>query len=186
MTSSVASGGPSVVSARGQQVGRHGWSNHLRSTSTPSSFRPTMTHRSGRARSAIGLSIAGVAPRHVGEGGIGRRSVRRRHRADEVRGPRRPHTAGQLGPGRGLAFGGVGAVTPPVPPVGLGDLHLAVGQRRLVRVDVDLVRVDAHAQLGRCVGRPDVAGLEPHRQQRQRHRIQRGDRGVAHGGLGAA
>ena len=132
----------------------------------------------GEATHRQRLVDGGRSRRHGREHRGFRRCVRRCRRAHDVGGARRAHTTRQLRPRRGLSLGGVGAGDPAVAPVRLAGGDLAIGQLGPVAVGVDLVGVDADAQLRRRVGRTDVPRLQAHRQEHDRHgcRARRRDR----------
>jgi hypothetical protein len=96
------------------------------------------------------------------------RFVRRHHPCDP-RGPFGAQPAGQPGPRgqpRGLAvFLGRVVGRPCRLPERPTQLDFLFGQLRLVRLDVDVVRVDAHQQVGAFRGDAEP-GLEAHRQKR--------------------
>ena len=114
------------------------------------------------------------ATRRAGVGELrcaGRRSLGDVGRRGRARDPGRPAgvvAIGQLLPR--LPQGGVvDAGLPLGLPVTAAGVGLVCGERGVVRIDVDLVRVDAHPQLDSAVGPVEEPGLEAHRQQRERH-----------------
>ncbi len=110
-------------------------------------------------------ATASVARRHAASGaaaglvGCSARAIQAARAA--------PKRVGQLSPGSRIARRIV-AGEPVLLPVVRAPLALVGRQLGLVRIEVDLVGIDAHAQLGAAVGQREEARLEPYRQQRER------------------
>ena len=88
--------------------------------------------------------------------------------ADDPLRPRRLEALGELGPRRvdhRLVAVGAGAGGPVV----LGGGDLALGERRFVEIDMQVVRVDAHPQMGGRRRGGEEARLDAHGQQGNRH-----------------
>ena len=88
--------------------------------------------------------------------------------ADDPFRPRRLEALGELGPRRvdhRLVAIGAGAGGPVV----LGGADLALGERRFVEIDMKVVRVDAHPQMGGRRRGGEEARLDAHGQQGNRH-----------------
>ena len=109
---------------------------------------------------AVGQHVRPRRPR-PGPGALGRR--RRGRGAGDPRRPRRPEAVHERAPGL-EGRGGRHAARLLAVEVRLPPSELLGGQLRLVRVDVQRVGINAHEQVAAV-----EAGLQPHRQQRQRH-----------------
>jgi hypothetical protein len=85
----------------------------------------------------------------------------RLERLRDPRSTRRIEAIGQLSPGSFRALF-VSRGEPGLCPEALSPLHLFVGQRGFVRVDVHLVGIHAHSQLERSIGLRKKARFETH------------------------